>query len=143
MTAAADVIRAFEGYRPAAYLDTRGRWTVGWGCTGRLRDGRIIGPGVTVTREQADGELEHRLEPLEEVVRSTCPGANEHQVAAMCSFGWNEGTHALLTSKIVALLNAGDLQGAADDFLQWERAGQDAHILHNRRVAERALFLRA
>lgn len=141
---AAQIIAGFEGCKLTAYLDARQppRWTVGWGCTGKMRDGRIIGQGLVITQEQADGELEHRLGPLEDVIRTTCPNATDNQHTAMCSFAWNEGTSRLLGSFIVSRLNAGDVQGAADDFLQFERAGTDAHILHNRRVSERALFLK-
>ena len=59
----------------------------------------------------------------------------------MC-FAYNVGTGALQKSTLIKLLNAGDTQGAADQFLRWNKAGgQVVAGLTRRREAERKLFL--
>lgn len=58
------------------------------------------------------------------------------------SFAYNIGSRALSTSTLLKKLNAGDIKGAADEFLRWNKAG--GKILNGltcRREAERALFL--
>ena len=66
--------------------------------------------------------------------------ANEH--AALVSFAYNCGSGALETSTLRRKLNAGDRQGAADQFLRWDRAGGGVMAgLTKRRQQERALFL--
>ncbi|HBX8219573.1 TPA: lysozyme, partial [Klebsiella pneumoniae] len=52
------------------------------------------------------------------------------------------GTRALSTSTLMKRLNAGDVKGAADEFLRWNRSGGKVMAgLTNRRKAEREVFL--
>ena len=141
MSLAADLIKRFEGCRLEAYPDpaTGGKpWTVGYGCTGPG-----IGPGTIWTQQQAEDELEHRLFAERQVLDSlvTAP-VSENQMAALLSLAWNIGTAALGGSHLLRLLNAGDVQGAADAFLAWNHAaGKVMPGLTTRREAERAVFL--
>ncbi|WP_049012749.1 lysozyme, partial [Citrobacter freundii] len=49
---------------------------------------------------------------------------------------------ALSTSTLLRKLNDGDVKGAADEFLRWNKAGGKVlNGLTRRREAERALFL--
>lgn len=66
----------------------------------------------------------------------------QNQFDALVSFSYNEGVAALGGSTLLRLLNGGDVQGAAEQFMQWTRAGNDPHRLLTRRQDERALFLR-
>jgi lysozyme len=141
MSLAADLIRRFEGCRLHAYPDPAtgaAPWTVGYGCTGPG-----IGPGTVWTQEQAEEALEHRLAAVQSVIASLLKvPVSESQFAALCSFAWNIGTAAFGTSTVLRELNLGNYQAAADAFRNWERAGGKPHFLHNRREAERAIFLR-
>ncbi|MCD9436513.1 lysozyme, partial [Klebsiella pneumoniae] len=48
----------------------------------------------------------------------------------------------LSTSTLLKKLNAGDIKGAADEFLRWNKSGGKVlNGLTRRREAERALFL--
>lgn len=138
---AAELIKQFEGCRLHAYPDpaTGGKpYTVGYGCTGPG-----IGPNTVWTQAQADAALAHRLQALEQVVRSlvTVP-ATENQIAALCSLAWNIGTHALAGSTLLKKLNARDAQGAAAEFMRWDlAAGHVMPGLVKRRAAEKAAFL--
>jgi lysozyme len=64
---------------------------------------------------------------------------------ALCDFAYNVGTGALLHSTLLARLNAGDTEGAANQFREWTKAhvnGQTVELpgLVKRRAAEEALF---
>jgi lysozyme len=147
MSLAAELIKKFEGWRADAYPDPAsadGRpYTIGWGFTGRLIDGRPIVLGLRITSEEGEADLAHRLAALQGVIESLLKvPANENQLAALCSLAWNIGTHAFGTSEVLRELNLGNYQAAADAFRNWERAGGKPHFLHDRREAERVIFLR-
>lgn len=79
----------------------------------------------------ADGVDELRAVPL-----------TEHQKAALVSFAFNVGLGNLKSSTLLRHLNDGDYQGAANQFLVWNKAA--GHVLPGlvkRREAERAMFL--
>ncbi len=66
----------------------------------------------------------------------------QQQFDAMVSLAFNVGAHAFSKSTLVRKLNAGDVRGAADEFLRWNKAGgQVLDGLVRRRRAERDLFL--
>lgn len=160
---AADLIRKFEGDGPkvgdvlVAYPDPfsqraknkratgvddpslDGRpWTIGRGCTGPG-----IVEGLQITQDQGDQMFEHRLAALMDSVNAMIRvPVNANQLAALYSFAWNEGTHHLVGSTLLRLFNAGDVQGAADQFLMWERADHEKiNGLVTRREFERDVFL--
>ncbi|HEJ8622398.1 TPA: lysozyme, partial [Klebsiella michiganensis] len=58
------------------------------------------------------------------------------------SLAYNIGTRALSSSTLMKKLNSGDVKGAADEFLRWNKSGGKAMPgLTNRRKAEREVFL--
>ena len=64
------------------------------------------------------------------------------QFDALCSFAFNLGIGNLKNSTLLKKLNSGDIQGAADQFLVWNKAaGKVMAGLTRRREAERTLFL--
>jgi GH24 family phage-related lysozyme (muramidase) len=68
---------------------------------------------------------------------------NENQLSAVISFVYNVGIGAYHDSTLLKLLNQGDVQDAADQFMKWNKAGgQPLKGLTNRRSAERDLFLK-
>src|SRR5690606_8536313 len=71
---------------------------------------------------------------------------NQNQFDAMVSLSFNIGAGGFKNSSVVRRLKAGDVDGAADAFLLWNKGtvnGKKVAIngLTNRRKAERALFL--
>lgn len=67
-----------------------------------------------------------------------------NQFSALVSFAYNIGLNALSGSTLLKKLNAGDIIGAADQFLRWNKAGgKELKGLTDRRHAERDLFLTA
>jgi len=134
------IIKDFEGCRLTAYQDVVGVWTIGYGET------KDVYPGMTITQDQAEAMLRTRIaqdfEPGVLVALSRQP--TQQQFDAMVSLAYNIGTGAFGKSTLVRKFNAGDMQGAADQFLVWNRAGgKVVSGLVRRREAERALFMEA
>jgi lysozyme len=144
-----NLIKTFEGLRLSAYRDIAGTWTIGYGST-RYPDGRAIKPGDRLADEaQAAALFSHTLGQYEDAANSyvTVP-LSQHQFDALVSFTYNEGTYALKKSTLLKKLNEKDYQGAADQFLVWNKitdphTGQKvpSSTLKERRYAERKLFL--
>ena len=112
-------------------------WTIGWGSTGHG-----IWEGVTWTQEQADERFKDDLAQFEHAVESlvTLP-INQGQFDALVCFSYNVGTNALKTSTLLRLLNAGDIEGATNQFQRWNKNdGKVMRGLTRRRYSERALF---
>lgn len=105
---------------------------------------RNVQLGDRITREQADRWLAYDLEEFESAVKDAVKiPVNSNQFSALVSFAFNVGKNALRESTLLALLNAGNFQGAADQFLRWNKGGggQVMEGLKRRRAAERQLFL--
>jgi GH24 family phage-related lysozyme (muramidase) len=131
------LLKAFEGLRLEAYLDPVGIWTIGYGTTVG------VSPGMRITEAQAEAFLQRGLARFERAVSSLIAVAlNDDQYSALVSFTYNVGEGALASSTLRRLLNQRDYQGAADQFLRWNRGdGVELPGLTRRRRAERALFL--
>ncbi|MDM2860707.1 lysozyme [Citrobacter sp. Cpo073] len=139
------LIKGFEGCRLTAYPDpgTGGApWTIGYGWTHPI-DGKPVKPGMTIDQETADRLLKTGLVSYEnDVLKLVRVKLTKGQFDALVSFAYNVGSRALSTSTLLKKLNAGDIKGAADEFLHWNKAGGKVlNGLTRRREAERALFL--
>ncbi len=131
------LIKSFEGLRLRAYQDSVGVWTIGYGTTADVR------PGMVITEEEALEFLRRDVDKFEAAVANlvTVP-LTADQFSALVSFVYNLGAGSLRQSTLLRLLNQGNLQGAAEEFLRWNKAGgQVLAGLTRRRNAERALFL--
>lgn len=139
------LIKRFEGCRLTAYPDpgTGGDpWTIGYGWTLPV-DGKPVRPGMTIDQATADRLLKTGLVSYEnDVLKIVKVKLTQGQFDALVSFAYNVGSRALSTSTLLKKLNAGDIKGAADEFLRWNKAsGKVLNGLTRRREAERALFL--
>lgn len=132
------LIQRFEGLRLEAYQDSVGVWTIGYGHT------KNVGPGDTLTEDEADDRLLDDLQTAEECVESAVPGLTDNQFAACVALAFNIGCSAFKNSTLVKLCWAKDFLGAASQFSRWDMAG-GRHVpgLANRRRAEAALFSEA
>lgn len=137
---ARDFLTKWEGCRLTAYPDpaTGGDpWTVGYGATGP-----DIEPGTVWTQEQADADLQDRLAAINRTVsQAVRVRLSPSQRAALVSLIYNIGRSAFLQSTLLKLLNAGDYEGAREQFARWNKAGGRVMAgLTNRRAAEADLF---
>ncbi|EMM5092470.1 lysozyme [Klebsiella pneumoniae] len=139
------LIKRFEGCRLTAYPDpgTGGApWTIGYGWTGKV-DGKPIKPGMKIDDATADRLLRTGVVSFDQAVSKMLKvSVTQNQYDALVSLAYNIGTRALSTSTLIKKLNAGDVKGAADAFLSWNRSGGKVMAgLTNRRKAEREVFL--
>lgn len=137
------VMHHFESCRLQAYPDPGSAdghpWTIGWGATGPG-----IHKGVTWTQEQADERYRQDLEKFEGVVEDALSARAVPQCHfdALVSFTYNVGPSALKGSTLLKMYLNGDVAGAANQFLRWNKNdGRVMHGLTRRRVAERDVFL--
>ena len=162
---AIELIKSFEGIPDGdpstvnidAYLCPAGIWTIGWGHA--IVDGgaqlkgpankvraRTLYPGG-ITRQQAEDLLRGDLVPRAASVASLLKQAvNDAQFGALLALVFNIGASNFGASTLLRKLNAGDAQGAADQFMAWDKARVNGVLqalagLTRRRKAERAMFL--
>lgn len=127
----------FEGCVLKVYLDAVGLPTVGVGHRTNLP------VGTPITQTTADTLLHDDLERFESGVEGMVTHmVTDNQFSALVCLAFNIGLNALKHSTLLRKLNAGDVQGAADQFLVWNRAATIIMPgLTRRRQAERELFL--
>ncbi|MDE1511993.1 lysozyme [Serratia nevei] len=136
------LIKQFEGCELNAYQDSVGVWTIGYGWTQPV-DGKKIGPGMVIDQATADRLLKCGVVQYEQGVNQLVKvNITQGQFDALVSFAYNLGLRSLSASTLLRKLNAGDQQGAADEFGKWVNAGGvRLNGLVKRREAERKLFL--
>jgi lysozyme len=139
-----DLIKSFEGLQLTAYLDIVGVPTIGYGCTNGITKDDVKNKR-SITEQQATDMMLHELEQFENGVEKcvTIP-ISQNQFDALVAFSYNVGLGALQKSTLLKILNAGDVSGAAEQFLRWNKAGgAEVKGLTRRRQAERSLFLKS
>lgn len=138
-----DLIKRFEGFRAAPYLDPVGIPTIGYGAT-YYPDGRPVRMGdPPLTEFEADTLLHHHVRRYAAGIgRYAQVPLTQEQFDALTSWAYNVGLENARTSTLIKRLNAGDYHGAADQLLRWVYAGgRPLAGLKRRRAAERAMFL--
>lgn len=143
-----DLIKTFEGCKLKAYKDSVGVLTIGWGHTSAAGP-PMVRSALTITREQAESILATDLKKYEAAVKGAISRPiSPNQFAAFVSLCFNIGPGAFARSTAVRRFNSGNVAGAGDAFLMWNKitdpgTGQKVELkgLTRRRAAERALFL--
>lgn len=130
------LIKEFEGCKLQAYTDSVGVWTIGYGCT------TDVAPGMMITLAQAEQRLVDDLKHAETCVNGavTVP-LTQGEFDALVSWVFNLGCGSLRKSTLLRKLNESDYDGAAQEFLRWDKAGGKVLAgLTRRREAEAELF---
>lgn len=152
LTKAIALIKKWEGLFLETYLDPVGIPTIGYGTTA-YPNGEKVKIGEKITEERANELLVLHIEDnvtkyFDELIKVP---VTENQYNALVSFAYNVGVdydlddiaEGLGDSTLLKKLNAGDIQGAANEFDVWIKAkGEVLPGLVNRRKDEKALFLR-
>lgn len=128
---------AEEGEKLVAYQDGGGVWTIGDGHTGP-----DVHPGLVITKAQAQALLKGDVVRTEIGVKKyvNVP-ITQDEYDACVDFSFNLGVGNFQRSTLLKKLNAGDFEGAAEQFLVWNRvAGKASTGLTRRRLAEKELF---
>lgn len=132
------LIKQFEGCRLEAYQDAGGIWTIGYGHA------IAVEPGLTISQADADCLLEQDIASAEQCVDAKTGQITQNQFDALVSFVFNLGCAAFNGSSLLHLLNTGQTDAAANEFLKWCYAGNPARFVPGlvaRRETERKLFL--
>jgi lysozyme len=149
-------IEGREGLELVPYRDESRFWTVGFGhkitdpaVLARLDAGEPPSTFALASRDAADQIMSNDLRVAESAVNSRVTvEIAQHQFDALVSFAFNVGTgqEGFSGSTLLRLLNAGDFEGAADEFPKWCHDVVDgvkvvSQNLRARRNLERAMFL--
>ncbi len=134
------LIEGFEGLVLHAYQDVAGVWTIGYGST-RYANGQPVKKGdLLLNKECASDLFLHTLGQYIEAVNTHVKvPLTQAQFNSLVSFTYNEGTGALAESHLLKKLNAGDFNGAAAEFLIWDKV-TDPHT--GQKIASRDLYKR-
>ena len=133
----------FEAYPDPGSKDGH-PWTIGWGSTGPdPYNGGQIRKGTIWTQEQCDMRFAVMLGKYEDGVRQAIGKAptSQLQFDAMVAWTYNVGIGAMQKSTLLKMHKAGDFDGAAKQFLRWNKNdGRVMRGLTRRRTAEAALY---
>lgn len=137
--AATPIVSQWEGLRTQAYQDIVGVWTV---CFGETKG---VKPGDSYTKAECEAMLDEELREyavaLGKCLKAPLP---EGAAVAFLSWSYNVGSGAACRSTAVRKANAGDLFGACDELLRWNRAGgRVVQGLVNRRKHEHQICTRS
>lgn len=131
-----DLTKHFESCRLIPYLDGGGVWTNGWGNT------HHVTPGVSITQEQADADLEANVQDAVGAVNDhVTVTISQGEFDAIVDWTFNCGIAAMKGSTLLKKLNAGDHTGACAELDRWcKDNGKVIKGLQLRRDAEQELF---
>lgn len=119
------LIKSFEGCRLRSYKDPIGIWTIGYGSI-LYPSGRKVGPGETITQQDAEVFLEYEIRLKARAVNELTNdlGLNQGQFNALVSFAYNVGVGALRRSTLLRKVKIDpDDQSIAAEFRKWNKAG--------------------
>lgn len=142
---AINIIKEFEGFESQAYIDTDGTPVIGYGLSKIA--GTPVQIGDRISPKEADLALNDQLKEIQQTLdRTITVNLSHRQLSAIASLSFNVGVDFIGKSTLIAKLNAGDYNGAADEFLRWDKANVGGRLvqmpgLARRRKAERQLFL--
>lgn len=145
--AALSLIQKYEGFISKWYPDPVHGWKVPTCCYGHTdaagppfyKDGK----NKKFTRAEGAEILARDLRSYADAVEKAVKvPLTDNQFGALVSFTYNLGPGNLRKSTLLKKLNAGDVTGAANAFLSWNKAaGKVMKGLTTRREAERKLFM--
>jgi lysozyme len=135
------IIGSSESFSLEAYLDDAYVWTIGWGTT-RI-DGKPVKDGDVITKEKAVECVYKDIDEFEAAINKYVKvSLSDNQFSSLVSLVYNIGTERFRTSTLLKKLNAGDYDGAADEFDRWIYSrGRIFNGLITRREREKELFL--
>lgn len=133
-----------EGERLTVYPDSGGVWTVGRGHKVLPADDLYpYSERRTITKAESAALFEKDSEWARRAVATGVKiPVSDNKKIALASLTFNIGAPEFLASKLLRLLNGGDVTGAANEFGRWVHVkGKVDDILVKRRAREKALFL--
>lgn len=136
------LIQGFEGLKLAAYQDSAGIWTIGYGNI-TYEDGKRVQRGDMITQEKADLLFKYYANKFASQVDAliTKP-VSQNQFNAMVSLAYNIGIGAFSKSTLLKKVNNNPNDTSIkDEFIKWVNAGgKKIQGLVNRREKESYLY---
>jgi len=133
----------FESCRTSAYSDIGGVPTIGWGTT-IYPNGSPVKLGDTCTIVEADNWLMWKVQQIVDKLNRLLLNPNsltQSQFDALVDFTYNVGLFNFQHSTLLRLINAGNLQAAANEFEKWDHVnGKEVAGLLRRRLEEKQEF---
>ena len=139
--AAIELIKRFEGYRPAAARLEDGRWTIGYGHTLTARE------GAEVSERDAEALLIYDLIGVAHSINEwVFTPLTQNQFDALCAFAFNIGLENFHGSSVLLRINEGAMIQAACAMELWRKVDFEGErivldALVRRRAVEKTLFL--
>ncbi|MBT8448592.1 MAG: lysozyme [Gammaproteobacteria bacterium] len=137
-----DLIKEFEGFSAAPYVDSDRGYSIGYG--------HFILPGQhfeLIDEETATHLLLNDLAIAEDAVNTNVTvDINQNMYDALVSFTYNVGIGAFKSSTLLRKLNSGDYDGVSDEFKRWNKStigGEKIELagLTARRAREAEVFI--
>lgn len=135
------LIKRFESLKLTAYKCPAGVWTIGYGHTKNVYEGKKI------TEKEANELLAQDVFIVESAINKFVNvSINQNQKDALVSFVFNVGSNNFRSSTLLLKINKSDFVGAANEFLRWNKARDKTGKLRElaglttRRNAEKLLF---
>ena len=141
-----DLIKQFEGFKDYVYICPAGKPTIGYG---HVIDSKLVAltkAAPRMTREKAEQLLKSDVKTAEDAINSSVRVTlKQSQFDALVSLIYNWGAYNFKISNGLRKLNAGDYEGAADEFFGKVRGvvtvnGQFSNGLYRRRQTELELW---
>lgn len=140
------LVKEFEGFVPKWYPDAAYGWkvpTIGYGHTDAAGNPKYAtNKGLVLSEADATDILRNDVQKYADAVSNAVKvPLTDNQFDALVSFTYNLGPGNLNKSTLLRKLNAGDYDGAANEFGKWVKAGgKTLNGLVRRRKAEADLF---
>lgn len=142
-----DLIKRFEGCKLKAYKVGDDPWTVGFGQTGAMPDGRPVVEGLTITQQEADEALQWFVRNVTDpLVRKHFVARSQNEHDALASWVYNISSAKLEAGKysLPSLVNlkARDLEAVIAKWCEYKNPNTIFEQgLYRRRLAEICMFL--
>lgn len=145
---ASELIARFEGLSLKPYLDSNGKYSIGYGTQYNWDEKRYVTKDDRISKEKAlewlNKEIKQRQDAIKKMIKVP---VTANQLSALTSLAYNIGLGLFQKSSVLSKLNLKDYKGAADAFLLYNKSRQNGVLAYNegldkRRKLERELFLR-
>lgn len=141
LESAVKIIRQFEGEKLKPYRCSAGKLTIGVGHVIKKGEEWMMSG---IDAKQSAAILAKDLETFVVVMgKSIKVHLSDARKVAVLSLMFNIGANAFINSTVLRKINQGDIMGAGDAFLMWNRAGGKVNQgLVYRREKEREIFVK-
>lgn len=132
-----DLLKRRTGLTLNARQDDAALWFIGYAHYGDVHE------GMTITQDEAQAKLEHEIGRYETQLAGMLQvPVSQGQWDALLLLVFDYGLMRIRSSILIRLVNSGDVERAADEFLKWiQIRGRPDMQMAKRRAVEREMFL--